>query len=279
MVSLSSVEKKRSLSRYDEEYYFGELAKLFCSDDYHVASCSYCRHVFYEKPPAPDQLSAMYRAHSRVLDKKGKHKGNFDDLKKRHAEKYQILYSLIKQCSGQPTLLDYGGGSGIWSIIAADVGFNVVCYEPHSERVDERVKHLNNWSDVAKMNFDVILCNQVLEHVINPVETLQDIYDVCTPESILFSVVPNAGKQKLESMAKSWPYDGTKSHVIAPFQHLHGFSQDSFIKLHEIAGFKPAVREMMLVGSWGSKSIAALITSKLSLRLSRCAFLFKLRTV
>lgn len=126
------------------------------------------------------------------------------------------------------------------------------------------------------MTFDVILCNQVLEHVVSPVETLEDIKSVCHEKSLLCSTVPNVGKIKMSRVRASWPFDGITSHPIAPFQHLHGFSQNSFIKLHEQAGFTLAYQELVVSGSWGVKSIIAIFAGRIYRRFSRCAFFFKL---
>ncbi len=100
------------------------------------------------------------------------------------------------------------------------------------------------------MTFDAILCNQVLEHVVSPLEALEDIKSVCHEKSLLCSTVPNVGKISLSRVQASWPFDGITSHPIAPFQHLHGFSQNSFIKLYEQAGFTLAYQELVVSGSW-----------------------------
>ncbi len=269
-----SAENETSLALYDAKYYRGMLAKLFVNTEFDVAFCGSCKHLFYRKPPSKEKLAVMYAEHAKV--QKQKTKRSFGTNLSAHREKYALLQSLYKQCEDHPKLLDYGAGQGIWSLIAADIGFDVIAFEPHSERVDVSLKHISDWNDMAGMTFDAILCNQTLEHVVSPLETLEDIKSVCHENSLLCCTVPNVGKIKMSRVLTSWPFDGITSHPIAPFQHLHGFSQNSFIKLHEQAGFTVAKRELVLSGIWGVKSIIAILAGRIYPRFSRCAFFFKL---
>lgn len=276
LVSDLSIVQRDMLERYDQKYYDGALCELFSISDFAVSACKICNHLFYSAPPSIDALSRMYEAHAKVLENKAKRNLLASSHKINHSDKYQVLRSLYNMFPEQPKLLDYGGGNGIWSSIAVEIGFEVVCYEPYSDRVDKKIEHLSDWDDVKNKTFDVVLCNQVLEHIVNPTKTLEDIALVCTSKSLLFSAVPNAGKKSLPRLMKSWPYDGKASHILAPFQHLHGFSQASFLKMHKKVGFKPAVCEMIRGGSWGLKSVIALFFSRFSRRFSRCYFLFNL---
>ncbi len=35
-----------------------------------------------------------------------------------------------------------------------------------------------------------------------------------------------------------WPYNGVSSHILEPYQHLHGFSQSSLRHLINISGYQ-----------------------------------------
>lgn len=263
------------MALYDAKYYKGALARLFVNTDFDVAFCGSCKHLFYENPPSTEKLAIMYAEHAKVKKQK-KTKPSFGTNLSAHSEKYEILQALFEQCKDHPKLLDYGAGQGIWSLVAADIGFDVIAFEPHGERVDVSVRHISDWNEVVGMTFDVVLCNQVLEHVVSPMETLKDIKSVCHKNTLLCSTVPNVGKIKMSSIRASWPFDGKTSHPIAPFQHLQGFSQNSFVKLHKQAGFRVAYQELISSGIWGAKSIIAILAGPIHRSFSRCAFFFKL---
>ena len=233
-IELFSDSQKARLSKYDLKYYGGQLQRIFNDTQYKIDLCNNCNHLYYSQPPTLQQLTEMYMTHAENL--KAKHKGhqknNFDVIK-------SSIKKYIRICGKRnPKILDYGSGAGIWSQIAYDLGENITAFEPHTERVEHRgYKMISNLDDLKKQKFDIIFLNQVLEHTLDPIFELRIIRDLTKDGSILISGVPNAGAISKKHFIKTWPYHNT-SHVMAPFQHLHGFSQKSFLKAHERAGFK-----------------------------------------
>ena len=81
---------------------------------------------------------------------------------------------------------------------------------------------------------------QVLEHVPAPLETLEQLKAYISPETILRVRVPNILRPpEGADIWKAWPYDGKRVHIMAPFEHLHGFVPLSLIALLNRSGFKP----------------------------------------
>ena len=141
-----------------------------------------------------------------------------------------------------PRLLDFGSGFGRWARAAARAGFQVHAYEPSTARGAESVDEFTLVHDLAEidgMKFDAINLEQVLEHVPAPLDTLHQIRAYMEPNSILRIRVPNITRS-LEGpeIWRVWPYDGTHVHVMAPFEHLHGFTPESFIALSRRADLR-----------------------------------------
>ena len=46
---------------------------------------------------------------------------------------------------------------------------------------------------------------------------------------------------------EDWPFDGTRAHTLAPFEHLHGFTPTSLRRLADRAGFVPIALHRVLI--------------------------------
>ena len=135
---------------------------------------------------------------------------------------------LKKNLSTRPSMLDYGSGSGLWARIANELGYNVIAYEPHASRNQLENKCTTSWEDIANNKFDVVVCNQVLEHIQYPCTDLEKIATVCKKNTLLYCSVPNADFKSEEEIYSEWPFNGKESHILAPFQHINGFTHESF---------------------------------------------------
>jgi len=141
----------------------------------------------------------------------------------------------------KPLLLDWGAGFCLWSEAAYRTGFEVVAYEPNGFRATKSAHYelCTNISDLKNSKFDFILCEQVLEHVKNPFSFLKEIKLCMHDDTILRITVPNihrSGNKK--NMINEWPYNGRNNHILAPYQHLHGFNQSSLEHLIKRSGLK-----------------------------------------
>ena len=118
----------------------------------------------------------MFFIHAERMQKKKKNRPPSAALE-RHAKR--TLRLLKKNLSTRPSMLDYGSGSGLWARIANELGYNVIAYEPHASRNQLENKCTSSWEDIANNKFDVVVCNQVLEHIQYPCTDLEKIATVC----------------------------------------------------------------------------------------------------
>lgn len=90
--------------------------------------------------------------------------------------------------------------------------------------------------------FDVLICNDVLEHLVNPADTLLALRRKLTPEGILVSSIPNI--RFLPALSKivfrrDFPQEDSG---IFDRTHLRFFTRKSMVRMFETAGF--TVREL-----------------------------------
>lgn len=204
-----------------------------------VMHCPACDHHWYRHQPTPDQLSRMYASGRRLGD------GPPPSLEPTAAMRQQ-MQRLHRLCGGRPglRLLDFGAGSGRWSRAACDAGFEVTAFEPSANRSDashSRYELVHELGQLSGRVFDVIQLEQVLEHVPCPSDTLTLLRRHCHAGTVLRITVPNAWREaQAGPLWDRWPWDGRSVHVLAPFEHLHGFSSQSLDALLQRCGYRPA---------------------------------------
>lgn len=99
----------------------------------------------------------------------------------------EIDYSMIQ------TLLDYGGDKGQY-IPKYFRNAEKYVFEISGSQVEEGVILLNNLEQVKKKKFDFIMCCQVLEHVSNPIEIIENMVEVLNKKGYLYIEVPNSNE-------------------------------------------------------------------------------------
>ena len=135
-----------------------------------------------------DELGAAYHSHKHLLN---------DEVKAMMAE--NRVKKFLKYVSPDTLLLEYGVGGG-FNIK------NLVCKEKHgfdiATSVQEQVqkfgiKFFNKEEEIANEYYDVIICNHVLEHVPNPIETLSIIQSKLKDDGRLILVLPYEYSRRL----------------------------------------------------------------------------------
>ena len=252
--------KRQQVRDYDQSFYNGLLERIFTDEEYQFAQCNTCGHYQYIHDISQDKLNDLYTTHAEIR-KKQKKENDFDAQvsKQRHLIE-PILKTLKSKSKSNASLLDYGSGAGVWSKIAADCGFKVTSFEPYALRSAIHNGLQNDWNAIKDCKFDVIICNQVLEHVVNPKCLAERFENVSHDDTLLYCAVPNAGKIPKKHFLKSWPYDRKTSHTLAPFQHLSGFTQKSLAKLLNNHGFKLRARDNFRTNLKSAGKVLAILT-------------------
>ena len=86
-------------------------------------------------------------------------------------------------------------------------------------------------TDYEKYSFDYVTMSQVLEHMVNPVETIKGVHDILKPKGHLIFSVPNSQSIMAKFLKRKW----INWHI--PYHQQH-FTKDSIIKLAQECGFE-----------------------------------------
>ena len=222
---------------YSRIKYAGLLDDWLSEVELVLCGCRSCGHRWYKDQPSARRLEAMYAAGKPLFTEGPPSRVPTGKM----VRTMRQLKRLVRR-RPRPRLLDYGSGFGRWARAAAATGFDVYAYEPSTVRGAEDSPPftiVHSMSELAHRTFDVVNIEQVLEHVADPVTTLQAVRTICVPETILRITVPNLLRSPEGTrLWDEWPFDGRRPHTMAPFEHLHGFTPASLACVVERAGFQ-----------------------------------------
>jgi hypothetical protein len=237
--------RRQAFLDFDQIKYCGLLASWLDTIPVEVLRCRACGHAWYRHQPEPDQLSLMYASGRPLATGAIPTKSPSPAMQ----QEMRRVRRLTNAAGKEPLLLDYGSGRGRWALAAVAEGFRVVAYEPSVERggeADPPFHLVHSESELAGLKFDVIQLEQVLEHVPDPFQTLTRLKIYCQPHTLIRITVPNILRDSFgPSIWETWPFDGESPHVLAPFEHLHGFTPISLNKLIRRAGYKTFPLQML----------------------------------
>lgn len=265
-------EKLSRLNNYDLKYYGGKLGGILSSVNIYLNECRSCQHIWYGDMPSDSVLSDMYQSLAEHREKTGKaHKGtkNIPAYVKAHIDH-------LKAASNGNTLLDFGAGEGTLSRAASEAGLQVTAYEPYEvwhEGISDKITYISELASLSGKTFDVVLCNQVLEHVKEPDIEIERMKAHSHDKTIFSIAVPNVSRFYRSGMLNEWPYNGKTSHLLAPMQHLQGFNQQSLIALMKRHGLKPSLKTFQ-PNIKGAAKLAGYLTKGYIPKLSSTGFIF-----
>jgi 2-polyprenyl-3-methyl-5-hydroxy-6-metoxy-1,4-benzoquinol methylase len=194
-----------------------------------IRSCEKCGHYWHHIQPDQDALWEMYKE-STPLDPTNKQSEPSTHM---FIEMQRVRRLSRRSGKEKPTFLDYGSGSGLWSLAAAKSGFVVTAYEPCLSRADlikasTGILVVNRLEELEGRIFDVINLEQVLEHTQTPVDVLISLRKYTHYLTILRISVPNMAVQaRKEGLWTDFPFDGKTIHIMSPYEHLQGFFPSS----------------------------------------------------
>jgi SAM-dependent methyltransferase len=176
----------------------------------------------------------------------------------------------------QIRMLDFGCGAGEYLLRARKKGWSAFGVENNARAREVAARHgldvrptLLGADGFKPESFDYLRANHSLEHVLNPAETLADMWTALKPGGRLFIGVPTASSENARLFGASW------WHVTAP---LHTFipSSAGLRGLVEAAGFR--VDAMSTNGTYaGTAGSLQIMLNRGTPRRSHEGLLFRLR--
>lgn len=222
---------------------------------YVLASCSSCRTLFADPMPSDEQLQEFYQGFLYRKPEAGQLRRLVE------AKKRELRNLFGDDLQTGRTFLDYGGGTGVASLAAAELGLQVTMFELDREAVEHvhslegcSVEAFSSLDAIEGRAFDLVFSDNVIEHVQDPKALLARLYGHLKPRGRMVVKTPNARNTELlfhpmvvvkGYLLRVRQYNGLWSALsgvfvrpwaLDPPRHLYAFSANSLKLLAEQVG-------------------------------------------
>ena len=213
---------------------------LLVKNTYNVVRCRRCDLVYLNPQPAEDELAGIYSSeyyHFSSCD---------DQQRKKKLRKWVRRLRLIEKFANPGKILDVGCSTGLFLEVARRSGWEVYGTDISDEAVDyaRRNYDVNVVAGTLQLvnfrseYFDVITFFDSLEHMPDPLDSLEKANAMLKQDGLMVITTPNIGgmfpKLTYLFLAKTL---GIWQHPTPP-GHLYEFSVNTIQKLLKKAGFE-----------------------------------------
>ena len=194
-----------------------------------LRECKYCEHWWIDPMPKQNYLIELYRKCSEFITNKDcKETCTLpnEDIKK-YANRF--LYNIKN--TKKLNYLEIGVGSGkLFNFLKKKFnliyGIDPAKWKPLDKNIVEDIKYVPD-----NIKFDVIILQDVMEHLENPLEMMIKIKKISNKNAIIGMCFPNKDVLIAKIQKGRWS-------MIRPIGHLHFFSSKSIEKMFENSGWK-----------------------------------------
>lgn len=181
-----------------------------------LLSCAECGHWWHTPVPSQEELLALYREASPfVVTPNAKEQYEH----KRHDDDFLGYMERFLRGAAARTYLEIGAGGGQMVQHFRSRGLTAYGVEPAGWNPQEGI--VETIDDLPSgMRFDVVVLQDVLEHLWDPVAMLEIVRRHAAPDAWLFCSVPCSDSGPARRYGARWG-------MVVPFGHLHYFSKRS----------------------------------------------------
>jgi 2-polyprenyl-3-methyl-5-hydroxy-6-metoxy-1,4-benzoquinol methylase len=228
--------------------------------DFEIVKCRKCHFAFQKNVFKDQKLNDLY---NKWIDPKLAEEWHNDRNTFEESLFYIRILVFAKNYHNKPSaeikVLDFGAGFGEFLAIAQNMGFQSYALEYSAERIrvlQNRGIPVIDYNE--SMSFDLIVVNQVLEHLTDPAMVLRDIYSRLNSNGIAFLAVPNCPKIERQLKRTTSIVDGKEMEKVlldasvTAFQHVNFFNNANFGTLIRNCGFQVIFDPYFGMMSWES---------------------------
>lgn len=234
-------------SNYHEfinSYYEGRVERSYLNEPLRIRYCSDCNIYWHEYILENEGMNKLYD--SWINTHESRQKTNTWEERHRWIKEASTLPRWFSD--DQPSslrVLDYGMGWGSYLQATAAYGCDVHGYEFSDERTEYArglgITVHQSLESVQEHQYDVIMVNQVLEHVPNPNEVLGMLRDLLRHGGLCYMAVPTVERPPTqESIFQQGPFH--------PPEHIQAFTPGGLRRVMRRHGFRQVVPSKRLVG-------------------------------
>ena len=167
---------------------------LSLRSEYDVLLCRECDLVFATPTPSPEVLRDYYQGFQYRAPL-------LADIERECEERQKELegFGIASGVAEKKKFLDFGGGCGVATLAASRMGLDAYLQEVDEQAIEFATEHVGISADrvvreleQCEMEFDVIFCDNVIEHVPDPLSFLSALYSKLAAGGCLIIKTPHA---------------------------------------------------------------------------------------
>jgi SAM-dependent methyltransferase len=223
----------------------------------HGTKCARCGLVTVTPMPTRDELKKLYSGeYFTGGDYHCGHSGSYED--EAFALEHERILGAFRELMPSGRMLEVGSAGGKLLSRARDKGYEVMGVEVSADACKIAgslgVPHFCGELHEAQLetgSFNLAYLGDVLEHLTEPADTLEEINRVLAPGGIVgLSCPTNIGL--LSSMAGLWAYEKIGKVRAAPLPpyHLYEFTAGTLVGLLAKSGFEPVRIDADIIPPW-----------------------------
>lgn len=209
----------------------------FSKKEFEIDACTQCGLLYTNPRPKESEIGKYYDNPEYVSHTDTQKGLMFQLYRKVKTHTLRQKRRLLESLTNDKTILDYGAGTGDFSLELSNNGWKVTAYEPDPKARQLILSKTNNvelFEDIKSIPDDsisIIVLWHVLEHVHQLNETIVQFYRILKPSGYLIIAVPNHKSFDAQFYKENWAaYDLPR--------HLYHFDYVSMNKLMENHGLK-----------------------------------------
>ena len=207
---------------------------------YRLLECSNCELIFQLNCFTEDFMEQIYQQRSLAPEVQARDSGKPLRLSAYYAEEVVALLKMFNRNPGDIDVLDYGMGWGHWCSMAKAYGCNTFGFDVSECKKDfARKNGITVIDELAGKSFDYINTEQVLEHVLYPLETVKMLCHSLKPGGILKISVPNGERINKTRLLDATDPANMGLNLVSPLMHINTFNYKAIVTMAENAELKP----------------------------------------
>lgn len=230
--------------------YNGNVSFRFLKNGYNLYRCDACNLLFVHPQPSSDELLKIYD--DSYFKRGNKYlAANETESRSRNLDNDKRKIDVIRKYKQTGKLLDIGCAMGDFLYLARQAGFDVTgvevstsCADYVKNKLGIEVQSGNLLSaQLPSSTYDIVTLWDVMEHLRNPLGTLNEAFRIMRPGGILCFSTGDIDSFYARIMGRFW-------HLLTPPQHLFYFSPKSIRQMLDRCGF--AVNQITHPGKYAT---------------------------